>query len=116
MKDLAPNIFRQRLIIEGLTEFRLLPAFMVEYLESLSKELGMVPLGTPSCSHHAEFGWCCHMHWITSGVHMYTWENCSPLFFSVDIYTCKPFDEKAAVEFTKNFLAGTLIELEHRSA
>ena len=36
------------------------------------------------------YGWAGWVHWETSGAHFYAWED--PLFFSVDIYTCKPFD------------------------
>ena len=47
------------------------------------------------------------MHWETSGAHLYAWD--SPLFFSVDVYTCKPFDEARAVDFTADFFAATTI-------
>ena len=103
MKNLAPDIFRQRLIMEGLIEQNPQPALMVKYLEELSEELKMVPLTSPNCSYHAEHGWCSHMHWVTSGVHMYTWEHHNPVFFTVDVYTCKPFNDLVAVTFTKDF-------------
>ena len=116
MKNLAETIFRQRLIMEGLIEKNIPPSLMVEYLEDLSDELDMVPLTAPACSYHADHGWCSHMHWITSGVHMYTWEHHKPIFFTVDVYTCKPFDDSVAVSFTKNFFKSKgLIALVHKS-
>ena len=42
-----------------------------------------------------QFGWAGWVHWETSGVHLYAWEQ-PMLFFSVDIYTCKAFDPVAA--------------------
>ena len=43
------------------------------------------------------------MHWETSGAHFYAWDR-PRLFFSVDVYTCKAFDPRAAVDFTAEFL------------
>jgi hypothetical protein len=48
------------------------------------------------------FGWAGWIHWETSGAHFYAWEQ-PRIFFSADIYTCKAFDVRTAVEFTRNF-------------
>lgn len=73
-----------------------------DYLKALSQEINMVALMEPLTQRSDKFGWCGWMHWETSGVHLYAWENPKP-FFSVDIYSCKAFDTKAAVAFTKTF-------------
>ena len=39
-KDLAPDIFRQRSIIEGITSFAIAPHMMCDYLKGLSYALG----------------------------------------------------------------------------
>lgn len=44
-------------------------------------------------------GW---IHWVTSGAHFYSYTT-TPPFFSVDAYTCKPFDPESAAEFTRNY-------------
>ena len=48
------------------------------------------------------------IHWEASGVHVYAWEE-PLLFFSVDIYTCKPFDRGAAVDYTRKFFDATTV-------
>lgn len=100
MKDLAPDIVRQRLVIEGTCNEPISDTQIREYLSALSGELKMKTL-LPPVTHLAEqFGWAGWIHWETSGAHFYAWEK-PILFFSVDIYTCKKFDPKSAVEFTK---------------
>ncbi len=48
------------------------------------------------------YGWAGWVHWEDSGAHLYAWER-PLLFFSVDIYACKPFDAHQTVEFTRAF-------------
>ncbi|VVB76905.1 Uncharacterised protein [uncultured archaeon] len=68
----------------------------------------MKKLTNPVTHKSKKFGWAGWMHWETSGVHFYAWDKPFP-FFSADIYTCKRFDVKTAVSFTKNyFSAGRL--------
>lgn len=100
-RDLAPEIFRQRLVIEGSSGFQITDEHIKEYLPKLSDVLGMVAL-TDAVTHRSpKFGWAGWMHWETSGVHVYAWDQ--EQFFSVDAYTCKPFEVLPAVEFTQQF-------------
>jgi len=92
MIDLAPDVYRQRVIIEGTLDEKLEPEKMKELLSKMCDSLDMVKLTDPVVNHCEEFGICAHMHWKTSGIHMYTWDNRDPIFFSIDIYTCKKFD------------------------
>jgi S-adenosylmethionine decarboxylase len=62
----------------------------------------MTPLMTPITHSSPKFGWAGWIHWETSGAHFYAWDA-PELFFSVDIYSCKAFDETVAVEFTGKF-------------
>ena len=103
MPDLAPTIFRQRLVIEGTCPDRIDAAAIRDYLSRLSQVCGMHTLLAPVTHRCEQFGWAGWIHWDTSGAHFYAWED--PLFFSVDIYTCKPFDPQLAVEFTRGFFA-----------
>lgn len=72
---------------------------MTEYLSELSTVLGMHALIEPVTHLSPLYGWAAWIHWETSGAHLYAWDV-PQLFFSVDIYTCKAFDEDRAVDFT----------------
>ncbi len=107
MKDLAPNILRQRLVIEGYPSHKISAEQIKTYLSQLSTAVDMNALMDPATHQSDKFGWAGWIHWETSGAHFYAWDD--PLFFSVDIYTCKAFDVNTAVEFTKNFFDATEI-------
>lgn len=109
MKDLAPTIYRQRLIIEGFPAQAITDGDIKKYLSELSKQTDMVQLIEPVTHRSDLFGWAGWIHWETSGAHFYAWEQ-PLLFFSVDIYTCKQFDPQAAVEFTRKFFNASQIE------
>jgi S-adenosylmethionine decarboxylase len=102
MHDLAPQIYRQRQVIEGYPSRPITDEQIKEYLSELSKVTDMVQLLTPVTHRSDLYGWAGWIHWETSGAHFYAWEQ-PLLFFSVDIYTCKAFDPEAAVRFTKEF-------------
>ena len=100
MTDLAPEIHRQRLVIEGIPALAISDAEIVGCLRGLSEVCGMVTLANPVTHRSDRFGWAGWIHWETSGAHFYAWEV-PKLFFSVDIYTCKGFDPIAAVTYTE---------------
>jgi S-adenosylmethionine decarboxylase len=102
LKDLAPDIFRQRLVIEGLPNRAFSRQELEDYLSKLSVVCDMVLLTNPVMHLSEKYGWAGWIHWETSGTHLYFWEK-PQLFFSVDIYTCKEFSVEKAVEFTKDF-------------
>ena len=102
MVDLAPDIFRQRLVVEGLVANPIGSAQIVDYLTQLSEILEMVTLLAPVTHQSDRYGWAGWIHWETSGAHFYGWDQ-PRLFFSVDIYTCKPFSVDRAVDFTRRY-------------
>jgi len=102
MLDLAPDIHRQRLVVEGVPVSPITDADIREYLSKLSYELDMITVLEPVTHRSDKFGWAGWIHWETSGAHFYAWEE-PRLFFSVDIYTCKAFSDDAAVDFTRRF-------------
>lgn len=102
MPDLAPDIYRQRLVIEGTCRKAVDEAAVRRYLSELSEVCGMTRLMEPVTHRSELFGWAGWIHWETSGAHLYAWER-PRLFLSVDVYTCKPFDPQAAIEFTRGF-------------
>jgi hypothetical protein len=102
MPDLAPDIYRQRLVVEGCCSAPIEDVQIRDYLSQLSEVCGMRRLIEPVTHRSDRYGWAGWVHWETSGAHVYAWEE-PLLFFSVDIYTCKAFDPRAVVEFTERF-------------
>lgn len=102
MKDLAPSIYRQRLVIEGYPDAAISDEQIKDYLSKLSVVLDMQELITPITHRSDLYGWAGWIHWETSGAHFYAWEQ-PLLFFSVDIYTCKEFDPETAINFTREY-------------
>lgn len=110
--DLAPQIVRQRLVIEGYPAFSITNNNISAYLSQLSYVLEMKALIDPITNRSHEYGWAAWIHWEQSGAHFYSWDQ--PLkFFSIDIYTCKAFSVKAAVDFSKEFFDAK--EIVHKS-
>ncbi|MGY1739125.1 MULTISPECIES: S-adenosylmethionine decarboxylase [unclassified Blastococcus] len=103
-RDLAPDILRQRLVIEGVPARPVDDEQIRRYLSDLSRAVDMVQLLEPVTHRSDLYGWAGWIHWETSGAHFYAWEQ-PRLFFSVDIYTCKAFDVDDAVAFTRDWFA-----------
>lgn len=102
MHDLAPDIHRQRLVVEGLCRQPIDAATIRDYLAKLSETIGMVTLIEPVTHMSPLYGWAGWIHWETSGAHFYAWET-PRLFFSVDVYACKAFKTDDVVAFTREF-------------
>lgn len=109
MRDLAPSIHRQRLVIEGYPDRAITAEEIADYLQQLSASIDMTTILEPVTHRSDRFGWAGWIHWETSGAHFYAWED-PLLFFSVDIYTCKAFDASRAVELTDKYFESTDIE------
>lgn len=104
--DLAPMIWRQRLVVEGLLDSALTAPQISDYLRRLGPVLDMRVLTDPITHRSPLYGEAGWVHWETSGVHLYAWDR--PLLFaSIDIYTCKAFVPAVAVEFTRSALGLT---------
>lgn len=104
MPDLAPTIVRQRLVIEGTCPAPIDEDDIRTYLRRLSDVCEMRSLIEPVTHRSDRYGWAGWIHWETSGAHFYAWEH-PLLFFSVDIYACRRFDDAAAVAFTRDFFS-----------
>ena len=102
MHDLAPMICRQRLVVEGTCRAPITEEQICSYLSKLSDVCEMRLLLEPITHRSDRYGWAGWVHWENSGAHFYAWET-PKLFFSVDVYTCKPFDANRASQFTKDF-------------
>jgi hypothetical protein len=108
IQNLAPEIFRQRLLIEGFFG-RAVDAVVIErYLLELAAHLGLRAYGRPvvfqpgTGEGRAEnAGFDAFVPLIDSGIAGYFWTG--PRFLSIVLYTCKGFDEAAAIAFTRDY-------------
>jgi hypothetical protein len=101
-KNLAPDLVRQRVIIEGTSEKLIEPKQIEEYLNALAEVTGMEKLSDPFIYSAHDMGYGGWIHWKSSGATFYSYPTNPPLF-TVDCYTCKPFSAKEAAEFTRKF-------------
>jgi hypothetical protein len=102
IRDLAPTIYRQRLVVEGTCRAPITEERICSYLSKLSDVCEMRLLLEPVTHRSDRYGWAGWVHWESSGAHFYAWET-PTLFFSVDVYTCRPFDAQRASQFTRDF-------------
>lgn len=110
-RDLAPEIFRQRLLIEGFYSKSVRRDVIAEFLPGLAAALGLRAYAqpvifSPEGQGHAENqGFDAFLPLVDSGIAAYFWTD--RRFFSIVLFTCKAFDEDAAVRFTRGFLGVT---------
>ncbi len=108
-RDLAPDLVRQRLLIEGYWARPDVDADTVrEYLLALAAHLDLRTYGEPVVYSPGEgagrpenMGYDAFVPLIDSGISGYFWVG--PTFLSVVLYTCKAFDAEAAVAFTREY-------------
>ena len=101
-KNLAPNLVRQRVIIECTTNTIVKPEQIKSYLVELAKITKMEVLSKPKAYSAHDMGYGGWIHWKSSGAAVYSYPTNLPLL-TVDCYTCKPFSAKVAAEFTKKY-------------
>lgn len=115
MRDLAPDITRIRLLIEGYYGGKVDEDRVRDFLIGVSGHLGLrvygdptihCPSGTGSMENQ---GFDAFIPLIDSGISLYVWSQQG--FFSALLYTCKEFDIDEACAFTKTFFSAA--EIEH---
>lgn len=103
--DLAPNIVRRRLVVECIHKNNFDEQKIYDYMVNLSKVMNMTIVTMPVTNYVEEYGFSAYMSWKESGMHVYTWNNdqnnSRPNFMSIDIYTCKNFEIKDVIDFTR---------------
>jgi hypothetical protein len=109
LKDLAPEVVRRRLLIEGFYCGDMTEERVRGYLLDLAMRLGMRTYGEPvvyapasGMGREENTGFDAFIPLIDSGISAYFWTG--PSLFSVLIYTCKDFDGAKAVEITRELL------------
>ena len=108
MKNLAPDIFRQRLLLEGFYSGEMTAERLTEYLLGVAAHLELRTYAAPiifspaaGMGREENAGFDAFVPLIDSGISAYIWSRAA--FFSVLLYTCKGFDETAAAEFTREY-------------
>ncbi len=107
MKKLAPDIVRQRQLIEGYYIAPVDEAAIRAYLLGLAAHLGLKTYGEPvifapasGAGRPENAGFDAFVPLIDSGIAAYFWT--APRFLSIVIYTCKAFDEDRALAYTRD--------------
>jgi hypothetical protein len=107
MKNLAQDIFRQRLLIEGFFDIDVDKKVIADFFIYLLKGLSLKAYGEPiiyspeGLGKEQNQGYDCFIPLIDSGISLYIWTN--KKFLSLVIYTCKGFDDMEAIRLTKDF-------------
>lgn len=107
MENLAPNIIRQRLLIEGFYNTNVDREVIKDYFDKIAEKLSLRMYREPIIfspggkGKEENQGYDAFVPLIDSGISVYIWSNSN--FFSIIIYTCKNFDEEKAIQFTKEF-------------
>jgi S-adenosylmethionine decarboxylase len=109
LKDLAPGVFRQRLLVEGFFGGEMSAERVRACLLGLAEALDLSTYGEPVVFEPASgmgkddnAGFDAFVPLIDSGISAYFWTG--PGFFSLLLYTCKGFDQEAAVAWTRELL------------
>lgn len=115
---IAPEIYRQRLLIEGYYEKDITRDVLSVFLMSIAEHLGLRTYGEPviyspetGMGKSENAGFDAFVPLIDSGISAYVWIQAK--FISILIYTCKGFDEDRAVAYAQDtFLLRDPIETQ----
>jgi hypothetical protein len=114
MRDLAPGITRQRLLLEGFYSIDVYNDVVRKFLTELPKALGLRTYGEPTIfapgtlGREQNEGFDAFIPLIDSGVSLYVWT--AERFLALVVFTCKAFDALQAESFTRQFFAMTEAE------
>lgn len=117
MRDLSPDIVRQRLLIEGYYSVDVDSSAVEKYLVGVAAHLNLRTYGNPivhapgGVGKDENAGFDAFIPLIDSGISLYVWSK--KRFFATVLFTCKSFDVNSALQFTRNYFGAP--DLEHRS-
>jgi S-adenosylmethionine decarboxylase len=116
MRDLAPSIVRQRLLIEGIVGIDVDAEVIRGYFTAITEALRLRTYGEPIVhspggeGKDENQGYDAFIPLIDSGIALYVWSKAR--FASAVLYTCKRFDRQVAVDVTKRYFAMLDVEAE----
>jgi S-adenosylmethionine/arginine decarboxylase-like enzyme len=108
VENLAPDIVRQRLLIEGHYDRELDAQGVADYLQGLAAALSLRSYAAPVVhapqgdGRPANAGYDAFLPLIDSGISLYVWTEAH--FFAVVLFTCKLFDVDTALAYTREQL------------
>ena len=116
VSPIEPAIHRQRLIVEGHFTIPTKGEDILSLLTGLSDVLDMRVFSGPYAWHPGSKDQWTNpevplnelngfVAWTESGAHVYAWRP--QRFFTVDCYSCKPFDVEAVEEYVNAFFGST---------
>jgi hypothetical protein len=114
MRNLAPHVFRQRLLIECYYTGDVTRERLTAYLLGVAAHLELKAYGKPTIYSPAGLGkaenqgFDAFLPLVDSGISAYVWS--SAWFFSIVLYTCKGFDPQAAAVYTREFFGAAEVE------
>jgi S-adenosylmethionine decarboxylase len=107
LTDIALEIFRKRLLIEGYFTVTVTAETLLAYFSQLTRELGLRTYGAPIIhrtsgeGREINEGFDGFVPLVDSGIYIAVWVN--PKFLSTIIYTCGEFDAEQAVRVVQEF-------------
>jgi S-adenosylmethionine decarboxylase len=110
---IAPEIQRQRLLVEGYFTIEVNRNRVAEYFKTITSGLNLRAYGEPIIfspggeGKDINQGYDAFIPLIDSGIALYVWTNAK--FFSAVIYTCKSFSSDEAIQITKKFFGAEKI-------
>ena len=116
MRNIAPQIIRQRLLVEAKYTIDVDKKVVSDYLLNLTKFLELRTYGDPIIHSPSgegkdiNQGYDAFIPLIDSGIALYIWTN--EKFLSCVVYTCKEFSVERATRFTKDYFKTSELESE----
>ncbi|HYJ85643.1 MAG TPA: hypothetical protein VEW46_06295 [Pyrinomonadaceae bacterium] len=105
LTNIAPEIFRKRLLVEGYFKVEVTEDSLRGYFSGITSGLGLRTYGEPiihrtnGAGKDVNEGFDGFVPLIDSGIYISVWMN--PKFLSTIIYTCGEFDEEKAVSLVE---------------
>jgi hypothetical protein len=107
LTDIAPDIFRKRLLFEGYFTIDVRAETLLNYFSYVTTELELRTYGDPivhetgGAGKDVNQGFDGFVPLVDSGIYIGVWVK--PKFLSTIIYTCGEFDSERAVNAVKSF-------------
>jgi S-adenosylmethionine decarboxylase len=117
MKNIAPDIFRKRMLIEGYYNIAVTEETIKKFFYYITDNLSLRVHGAPiihtttDIAKEINQGYDAFIPLTDSGIYMGVWKN--RRFLSLVIYTCKDFNGEEALRRTKLFFQ--INQAEHKS-
>ena len=107
LTNIAPDIFRKRLLVEGYFHSEMAESVLRDYFQHITAALGLRTYGDPIIHKTSgqgkdlNEGYDAFVPLIDSGIYISAWVK--PGFLSTILYTCGEFDEDRAVATVRDF-------------